>query len=129
MTGAIVLRWSFRIVGALLVLMNGLQLTVGVVRLRRALAVEPIPQRFDEPLRTAWFYMATLGVTLGIVLLFLAADAAAGNHAAWKAGLIIGIGLVATGIASFLATGRHPGLLAISVFGLALVIPLLVYRA
>ena len=118
--------WSFRAVGALLVLLNAMHVTVGFARLRRALAAEPIQPRFDEALRTAWLYLGMLGLAVGALLLWIAPDAAAGDRVAWRVGVAIGAALVATGIGAFLATRRHPGLLVLSVFGLALLIPLLV---
>ena len=121
-------RWSFLLVGVVLVLLNTMQVTVGFARLRRALAADPIPKRLDEPLRTAWVYTGIVGIALGALLLALSGDAAAGNPAAWKAGVGIGLTLVATGIASFLATRSHPGLLIVSVFGIAILVPLWLSR-
>ena len=119
------IRWSVIVVAAALILLNFVQITVGFSRLSRALEVEPIPQRFADPLRTAWLYLATLGLSIGILLLWLLPNLLRGDSGAWKATLGIGFGLVATGIASFLATRRHPGMLALSVLGLVLVVPLL----
>lgn len=124
-----IVAWSFGIVGALLVVLNAFHLSVGFARVRRALESQPIPERFADALKTAWLYLGTMGVVLGVLLCWLAADAAAGSPVAWKAGVAIGVGLVAVGVASFFATGRHPGFLVLSVFGLAVLVPLLVYRA
>ena len=125
----LILRWSFRLVGALLIVLNTFHLTVGFVRLQKALLAESIPQRFAEALKTAWLYVGTLGLVFGVLLLWTAGQAAAGDPVAWKVGTSIGVALVLTGVASFLATGKHPGLLVVSLFGLVLLIPLLLFRS
>ena len=123
-----IIRWSFRAVGLLLILLNAFHLTLGFVRLQRALAAETIAPRFEEALKTAWLYLGTTGLALGVMLLWLSADAAAGDPVAWKAGMTIAAALIVVGVASFLATGKHPGLLLLCLFGLAVAIPLLVFR-
>ena len=129
MQPASIIRWTFVGVGVLLVILNAVHLSVGFARLRHALEAEPIPLRFAEALKTAWLYVGSTGLAFGLMLCWFSPDAAAGSAVAWKIGMAIGVTLIAAGAATYFATGKHPGLLFLSVFGLAVVIPLLVYRA
>lgn len=122
------IRWTFLAVGALLVILNALHLTLGFARLLHALETEPIPLRFAEALKTAWLYAGTFGLASGLMLCWLSSDAAAGSSVARKAGMAIGVTLIAAGAAAYFATGKHPGLLFLSVFGVVVLVPLLVYR-
>ena len=124
-----VIRGVAATVGSLLLLLNALHLTVGFVRLRRALAAEPIVPRFDDALRTAWLYLGAMGFMSGAMLLWLLPDLGAGSIGAWKGAAGIAGLLIAGGVASYAATRKHPGMLALSVMGLALLVPLLIYRS
>jgi len=128
MTPARILRWSSGAVGVTLIVLNSLHLSVGLLRVRAALEQAAIAPRFGEPLTIAWVYIGCINIALGILLLWLGPDLAAGSAAAWKAGLILGVALVAVGLASYLATGKHPGLLFFSLLGLVLLVPLVTFR-
>jgi len=128
MTTPSAVRWSVGVVASLLIILNLLHLTLGFTRLQRALAEQPIPARFADPLRTAWLYIGSVTLLLGILLLWLLPDLSAGSAGAWKAAVGLGVTLIVVGIASHFATGRHPGLLFFCVLGLALLVPLLLAR-
>src|SRR5215210_1514318 len=121
-------RWCIGGIGGVLILLNALHLTVGFARLQRALTEEPIPDRFAEPLKTAWLYLGSVSLLLGVLLLWLLPEIQLGRPAAWKAVVWVGLALVATGISAYLATRNHPGLLFLCLLGLVLLIPLLYYR-
>lgn len=123
-----ILRGIAGVVGILLLVLNAFHMTFGFIRLRRALAAEPIPPRFDDALRTAWLYLGTMGFSAGALLLWLLPDLGAGAMSAWKGATAIAGLLIASGIASYVATRKHPGMLFLSVLGLALLIPLIMFR-
>jgi hypothetical protein len=123
-----VVRLAAGIVGGLLVILNSAHLTIGLIRLHRALGEEPISTRLADPLKTGWVMSGTLCLFSGALLLFLLPDLAVGSYAAWKAAAVTASGLVLLGVAAVLATGRHFGLLLLSVMGLAVLVPLLVWR-
>lgn len=124
-----VIRLTAGIVGGLLVLLNGLHLTFGFVRLNQALATESISARLADPLKTGWIISGCVNLILGLVLLWLLPDLASASPVAWKVAVVIALGLVALGLAAVLATGRHFGLLAFSFLGLSLLVPLLLWRS
>ncbi|MGH9421484.1 MAG: hypothetical protein ACRD3J_16015 [Thermoanaerobaculia bacterium] len=122
-------RWSVIAVASLLILLNLAHISLGFVRLKNALLAEPIPERFADPLKTAWLYLGTVGLSLGLILLWLLPNLLRGDTGAWKATFGVGVALIAVGLGSYLATRKHPGLLALCILGLALVVPLLLEKA
>ena len=124
-----VIRLAAAAVGSLLVLLNAFHLSIGLVRLHRALSTETIAARLIDPLKLGWVMSGCLNLLLGLILLSLLPDLAAGSLVAWKVAMAIGIGLVALGIAAVAVTRGHYGLLTFSIFGLLLLVPLLSWRS
>ena len=124
-----VIRVITGVVGGLLVALNGLHLTFGLARLYRAIGEEGVSTRLADALKTGWVISGCANLLLGLLLLALLPDLGAGSPAAWKAAAITAVGLVVIGVAAVLATGRHLGLLLFSAMGLALLIPLLIWRS
>ena len=124
-----VIRVIAGMVGGLLVALNALHLTFGLARMYRAVGEESVSARLGDALKTGWVISGCANLVLGILLLALLPDLGTANPAAWKAATITAVGLVVIGVAAVLATGRHIGLLLFSAMGLALLIPLLIWRS
>lgn len=129
MSAMTVIRLVTAAIGGLLVLLNVFHLSIGLIRLHRALSTEPIAARLVDPLKIGWVMSGCWNLLLGLILLWLLPDLAAGSIAAWKVATAISVGLIVVGIAAVAMTRGHYGLLAFSLFGLLLLVPLLLGRS
>lgn len=128
MSPSVVLRSVTTGTGVVLLVLNLLHLGYGIPRLRSRIAAGEVSAGLATPFVVAWLYVGLAGLAFGCLLVVIAPDVAAGNPVARRVAITVSLTLIVFGVAAFAAARSHPGLLLISLFGVAVLLPVLIYR-